>query len=154
MTSFSEKSNFQRTADWLKACGKEPNDKNLSTQFGCHLEELCEQLDEIIIAGSPSDNDQLELCSTRLKGLAHRLKQGATGIRIKDRVKLLDALCDGEVTGNGVAYMASFDKQEADRRVLFSNDKKLRPDGTAVILPGGKIGKAEGWVAPFLGDCV
>lgn len=153
MLPTSNKTNFQRTAEWLKACGKEPNDKNLSIQVGCHLEELCEQIDQILIVGSTSDNDQLELCATRIKGLAHRLKTGATGIRIKDREKFLDGLCDGEVTGNGVAYMAGFDKPEADRRVLFSNDAKL-VDGKPVILPGGKIGKPAGWVAPFLGDCV
>jgi hypothetical protein len=149
----SNKTNYQRTTDWLTACGKVPNEKNLSVQVGCHLEELCEQLDELIIVGSVSDNDALELASTRIKGLAHRLKQGATGIRIKDRVKFLDALCDGEVTGNGVAFMAGFDKPEADRRVLFANDAKL-VDGKPVILPGGKIGKPNGWVAAYLGDCV
>lgn len=153
MTSFSDKSNYQRTADWLAACGKEPNEKNLSVQFGCHLEEICEQLDQILIAGSVSDNDQFELCATRLKGIAYRLKTGSTGVRIRDRVKFLDGLCDGEVTGNGVAYMAGMDKPEADRRVLFSNDAKL-VDGKPVLLPGGKIGKPEGWVAPYLGDCV
>lgn len=149
----SIKTNFQRTAEWLAACGKKPSEQNLSLQFGCHLEELCEQLDEVMIAGSVSDNDSLELCSTRLKGIAHRLKTGAVGIRIKNRVNFLDALCDGEVTGNGVAYMANMDKQEADRRVLFSNDAKL-VDGKPVILPGGKIGKPTGWVAPHLDDCV
>lgn len=154
MTPFSDKSNFQRTADWLKTCGKEPSEQNLSVQVGCHLEEICEQLDEILIAGSPSDNDQLELCSTRIKGLAHRLKSGTTGIRIKDRVKFLDGLCDGEVTANGVAYLAEMNKPEADRRVLFSNESKLNEDGTAVILPGGKIGKSARYVKPFLADLV
>jgi hypothetical protein len=149
----SNKTNFQRTADWLAACGKTPSDENLSVQFGCHLEELMEQLDQIIVVGSVSDNDALELAATRIKGIAHRLKSGATGIRIKDRVKFLDGLCDGEVTGNGVAYMAGMDKPEADRRVLFSNDAKL-VNGKPVLLPGGKIGKPAGWVAPYLGDCV
>jgi hypothetical protein len=148
------KSNFKQTADWLKACGKEPNDKNLGTQVGCHFEEICEQLDELIVTGSVADNESLVMVSTRLKGLAHRLKQGATSIRIKDRVNFLDALCDVEVTGNGVAYMAGMDKEEADRRVIFSNNLKLNEDGTAVILPGGKIGKSSRFVKPFLGDCV
>jgi hypothetical protein len=148
------KSNFKQTADWLKACGKEPNDKNLGTQVGCHFEEICEQLDELIVTGSAAVNESLVMVSTRLKGLAHRLKQGATGIRIKDRVNFLDALCDVEVTGNGVAYMAGMDKEEADRRVIFSNNLKLNEDGTAVILPGGKIGKSSRFVKPFLGDCV
>lgn len=145
--------NFQRTADWLAACGKEPNEKNLSTQSGCHLEEFCELLDELIIVGSTSDNDALMEASTRIKGIAHRLKQGTTGVRIKDRIKALDALCDAEVTGNGVAYFAGFNKNEADRRVLFSNDAKL-VDGKPVLAPGGKIMKPAGWVAPYLGDCV
>lgn len=149
----SNKTNYQRTEDWLTACGKTPSDENLSVQVGCHLEELMEQIDQILIVGSVSDNDALELAATRIKGIAHRLKTGATGIRIKNREKFLDGLCDGEVTGNGVAYMAGMDKQEADRRVLFSNDAKL-VDGKPVLLPGGKIGKPAGWVAPYLGDCV
>lgn len=155
MTPFSDKTNFRRTADWLKACGKEPgNPDHLTTQIGCHIEELCEQLDELLIVGSVADNDSLVLASTRLKGIAHRLKQGQVGARIKDRVNFLDGLCDGEVTGNGVAYLAGFDKEEADRRVLFSNESKLNADGTPVILAGGKIGKSERYVKPFLADCV
>lgn len=155
MTPYSEKTNFRRTADWLKAAGKQPgNNDHLATQVGCHLEEICEQLDELTIVGSAADNESLILVSTRLKGLAHRLKQGHTSIRIKDRVAFLDALCDVEVTGNGVAYIADMNKEEADRRVLFSNESKLNADGTAVILPGGKIGKSERYVKPFLADCV
>lgn len=155
MEPFSNKTNFRRTAEWLRACGKEVgNNHHLATQIGCHIEELCEQLDELMIVGSVADNDSLTLASTRLKGLAHRLKQGATGVRIKNREKFLDGLCDGEVTGNGVAYLARFDKEEADRRVLFSNESKLNDDGTPVILPGGKIGKSERYRPPYLGDCV
>lgn len=155
MEAFSNKTNFRRTADWLKACGKEVgNNHHLATQIGCHIEEFCEQLDELLIVGSVADNESLIQASTRLKGLAHRLKMGNTGIRIKDRVAFLDGLCDVEVTGNGVAYLAGMNKEEADRRVLFSNESKLNADGTPVILPGGKIGKSDRYVKPFLADCV
>ena len=34
--------NFQRTADWLAACGKDQNEENVSVQIGCQLEEICE----------------------------------------------------------------------------------------------------------------
>ena len=37
--------NYQRTAAWLAACGKEPSSKNLSIQIGCHLEEMIELLE-------------------------------------------------------------------------------------------------------------
>jgi hypothetical protein len=69
------------------------------------------------------------------------------------RIDALDALCDTEVTGNGLAYMMGFDKPTADALVLDSNDAKL-VDGKPVILEGGKIGKPEGWKAPDLRGCV
>jgi hypothetical protein len=146
-------SNFQRTANWLHAAQKQVgNSKHLAVQVGVHLEEIAELLDELGIVGSGSDNDSLEMASTRIKGLAHRLKQGQTGIVIRNRVRALDALCDSEVTGNGVAYLAGFKKEEADERVLSSNESKLNADGTAVILPGGKIGKGPLYKAPSLAD--
>lgn len=148
------KTNHKRTAEWLAACGKKPGDEAaLAVQVGCHLEEICEQLDELIVAGSSADNDSIELASTRIKGLAHRLKQGKTGIRIKSRVNFLDALCDVDVTGNGVAFLAGLNKEEADKRVLDSNDAKL-VNGKPVLAPGGKIQKPEGWLPPKLHDLV
>ena len=61
----------------------------------------------------------------------------------------LDALCDTEVTGNGIAYLAGFDKNGADQEVLASNESKL-VDGKPVIQPGGKIGKGPNYRAPEL----
>jgi len=149
------KSNYRRTADFLAAGQKQPgNSAHLSTQIGVHLEEMAEFLDELLIVGSSADNDSLVLCSTRIKGLAHRIKQGLTSVRITNRVRALDALCDTEVTGNGVAFLAGFDKEEGDQRVLSSNESKLNADGTAVILPGGKIGKGPNYVKPHLEDLV
>lgn len=151
----SDKTNYRRTADWLAVCGKEPgNPKHLATQVGVHFEECMELLDELIITGSVADNANLAAAATTIKGLAHRLKQGATGVTIRDRARALDALCDAEVTGNGVAFLAGFSKEEADFRVLRSNDSKLNADGTAVILAGGKIGKSARYVPPFLLDLV
>lgn len=74
-------------------------------------------------------------------------------INPSDRIEALDALCDSEVTGNGVAYLAGFDKRGADLAVLASNDAKL-VDGKPVILPGGKIGKPPNWQAPDLSGFV
>ena len=151
----THKNNFQRTADWLAACGKQPgNDKQLAVQIGVDLEEFCEYLDELQIVGSNADNESVTLVSTRLKGVAHRLKMGHIGTRFRDRVNALDALCDREVTGNGVAFLAGMDKAKADERVLASNESKLNADGTPVILLGGKIGKSARYAPPFLMDLV
>lgn len=142
--------NYERTEAWLKACGKVPGPDALSTQIGCHLEEVAEFLDCLLLE-SESGQDMLTCVIDDLVDLANRIKRGHINARINDIMRefALDALCDGEVTGNGVAYLAGFDKSGADQEVLSSNEAKL-VNGKPVILLGGKIGKPEGWQAPDL----
>lgn len=150
----TNKTNYRRTADWLAAAGKQAGDeKDLSTQIGCHLEEVCELLDQLLIMGSNADGESITSASTRIKGVAHRLKQGQIRARFRSRVEALDALCDAEVTGNGVAFLAGMDKEEADLRVLRSNESKF-VDGKALLAPGGKIMKGPNFHPPFLDDLV
>jgi len=147
-------SNFERTADWLAACGKDQNEENVSVQIGCQLEEICE-----FMACLRTDKDGyarlLERSITDLVWFANKLKNRENFVYIPShlRVEALDALCDIEVTGNGIAYFAGFNKEDADDAVLNSNDAKLI-DGKPVILRGGKIGKPDGWTAPDLTDFV
>jgi predicted HAD superfamily Cof-like phosphohydrolase len=154
LVSEAQTSNFERTAAWLKACGKVPGPAALSVQLGCHLEEFIEFL-MCVDFDSAEDAESLERSVADLLRVANGLKKGMVmaGINPSDRIEALDALCDSEVTGNGVAYLAGFDKQSADMAVLASNDAKL-VDGKPVILPGGKIGKPEGWKAPDLSGFV
>lgn len=141
-------SNFQRTAAWLHACGKGKTVSNLSVQIGCDMEEYAEFL-EVIELDSQFDREQLDALREDLRRIGNLLKLGVIMARINqaDRIDALDALCDREVTGNGIAYLADFDKEGADEAVLDSNDAKL-VNGEPVILPGGKIGKPEGWEPP------
>jgi hypothetical protein len=142
--------NYQRTANWLEACGKEPSEANLSVQIGCHLEEFVELLLTI-----RTDKDGyarlLERCIGDLGWFATKLKRGESMAHIPHRLRVdaLDALCDCEVTGNGIAYLAGFSKDAADLEVLRSNESKL-VDGKAVILEGGKIGKPPSYSPPDL----
>jgi hypothetical protein len=142
--------NHQRTAAWLAACGKQPNVGNTSIQIGCHLEEFAELLRCI---RTDSEGGQLIIDRTvaDMDWLAVKIKKGDYTAHIPNhlREQALDALCDGEVTGNGVAYLAGMNKDAADQAVLASNDAKL-VDGKPVILEGGKIGKPAGWKAPNL----
>jgi predicted HAD superfamily Cof-like phosphohydrolase len=146
----AQASNFERTAAWLKACGKVPGPAALSVQIGCHIEEFVEFL-MCIDFDSAKDLENLESCVADMLHVAAGLKKGLVmaSINPSDRIEALDALCDSEVTGNGVAYLAGFDKRGADQAVLASNDAKL-VDGKPLILPGGKIGKPDGWTAPDL----
>lgn len=142
--------NFQRTADWLKACGKEPTIENLSVQLGVHLEEFCELL-ACLRSDSEGYGKLLERTKADLEWFAVKLKKREqfVYIPIHLRTDALDALCDSEVTGNGVAYLANFDKDGADQEVLASNESKLE-NGKPVILEGGKIGKGKDYKAPDL----
>lgn len=150
LVSESQTSNFERTAAWLKACGKVPEPAALSVQLGCHIEEFLEFL-LCVDFDSADDAESLERSVADLLRVANGLKKGLVmaGINPSDRIEALDALCDSEVTGNGVAYLAGFDKRGADQAVLASNEAKL-VEGKPVILPGGKIGKPDGWKAPDL----
>lgn len=141
--------NFRRTATWLQACGKYPSPNNLSVQIGCHIEEFVEFLKCVKLTFGEDTKDS---CCIALEEMAKSLKVGGINqarIPYGLRAEALDALCDCEVTGNGVAYLAEMDKDEADQAVLASNDAKL-VDGQPIIMPGGKIGKPEGWKAPDL----
>lgn len=146
--------NYERTADWLAACGKEPSTANTSLQIGCHIEEFCEFMRTLRTA-SDGYAKLIERTVDDLEWFASKLKRGEQTVHIPIhlRVAALDALCDTEVTGNGVAYMAGLNKPAADEAVLASNDAKL-VDGKPVILPGGKIGKPEGWTAPDLSQFI
>ena len=142
--------NYQRTANWLKSCGKEPTPENLSVQIGVHLEEFCELL-ACLRSDSEGYGKLLERTRTDLEWFAGKLKRREqfVYIPIHLRTDALDALCDSEVTGNGVAYLAQFDKDAADQEVLASNESKLE-DGKPVILEGGKIGKGKDYKEPNL----
>lgn len=146
--------NYQRTADWLKACGKHPSVGNASTQIGCHLEEIAEF---IKCLRTDSEGGQLILDRTvvDLEWLAGKVKRGHYTAHIPNhlRADALDALCDTEVTGNGIAYLSLMNKDGADQAVLAANDAKL-VDGKPVILDGGKIGKPGGWKAADLSSFI
>jgi hypothetical protein len=151
----AEATNFDRTAAWLKACGKEPlNPAHLSVQIGVHFEEIVELL-ECIETDCVEDNHSLECIADDMRLIATSLKKATTQAFIKTgrEVDALDALCDTEVTGNGIAYLSGFDKNGADKEVLASNESKL-VNGKPVLMPGGKIGKGPNYKAPDLSGFV
>lgn len=148
--------NFQRVSQWHAACGKVPgNPQHFSVAVGVDLEEWVESLACLELDLPPDAMNEASAAIALLSSVADLLKRGVAHARIADgkRVEFLDALCDRDVTGNAVAFLAGFDKDAADKAVLDSNDAKL-VDGKAILAPGGKIMKPEGWTAPDLKNFV
>ena len=142
--------NYHRTKRWLMNCGKEPSPENLSVQIGCHIEEMVEFMSTLDLQGLMVAHEIKDaLQSLSYLGSLAKSRTKVIGFKDGARTDALDALCDAEVTGNGVAYLAGFNKPLADWAVLAANDAKL-VDGKPVILEGGKIGKPEGWKPPDL----
>lgn len=142
--------NYHRTKRWLINCGKEPSPENLSVQIGCHIEEMVEFMSTLDLQGLMVAHEIKDaLQSLSYLGSLAKSRTKVIGFKDGARTEALDALCDAEVTGNGVAYLAGFNKPLADWAVLAANDAKL-VDGKPVILEGGKIGKPEGWKPPDL----
>ena len=149
--------NFRRTADWLAACGKEPgNPDHISAQIACDLEEVAEWLMCLdstdyavrvkIIRAHEALESVVELA--REHASAHKLY-----IDRDDHAAALDALCDRQVTADGVAYLMGWRKETADRRVMDANDAKL-VNGKPVIDASGKIRKPDGWMPARMDDLV
>ena len=156
--------NFLRVAEWLTTAGKEVgSNADMSVQVGCMLEEVGEFIEQLEIeAGSQSKSvaldtgfaaEHLGIGLSHIQALAQYLKAGEVSVSFLDPIAALDALCDIDVTINGVAFLAGWNKLKADVLVLEANDKKF-VDGQPVILPGGKIGKRPDWQPADLSECV
>lgn len=140
-----------RIPQWFLLSKKMPNGINMSTQGGVVLEEMAEFLRELTITSATGVSDVVRVeVITMLELIGKQLKDGAAHIYIYDRLQALDAMCDIDVSLNGFAHLGGFHKAAADMRVVDSMFDKINEDGTPVILPGGKIGKREGWEAPDL----
>lgn len=140
--------NYDRVSNWLTIAGKEKTQKNLSVQVGVHIEEFVEFLETLDFEDSVLNMKTEDACMF-LNMIGTALKKNGELVSIKDRVACLDSLCDQDVTLNGIAFLAGFDKNSADKEVLDSNDSKFE-NGKAVILPGGKIGKSASYIPPDL----
>lgn len=142
--------NYDRVSNWLKVAGKVPSVETMSVQSGVMIEEMAEFFETVHFTDNAGDgNVALQMVTAILHKIGDELKKNGRQLGIKDRVACLDALCDIDVTLNGVAFLAGFDKNAADDEVLNSNDSKFENE-KAVILPGGKIGKSSSYVPPDL----
>jgi predicted HAD superfamily Cof-like phosphohydrolase len=137
------------THTWFKKAVPEPQPRNLSTQFGVHLEEVGESLAAIQMQTLEGEQ-LLQLASDALEALGDFMKTHPGCIDITNSVEFLDGLCDQIVTATGTAYMAGYDIVGAMTEVNASNFSKFDKDGQPIFNENGKIMKGPNFFKPDL----
>lgn len=160
--------NFNKVSAWLKDAGQ--TTEHFNAQVACDMEEMGEYLEALGDAMDFPPQSHIGLmfsAATNLIDLISSYVRSLNGVGLFNKLieappykktKLLDAICDREVTANGVAYMLGFDKNLADQLVQDSNNSKLLVDADgnryARRNGDGKIIKPESFAPVDLSGCV
>lgn len=145
---------LENTLSWFETAIPEPNGNNIRPQFCAHLEEFNELLREV----HTNDHALLTLITAASKNLSDiqsRLKQMAPPeFSFPDRQATLDAICDGLVTGTGLAHMLGMDVINGLEEVNRSNYSKFDANGKPIFNENGKIIKGGNYTPPDLSSFV
>lgn len=139
---------LEDTISWFQRAVPEPTDNNLHVQLGVHMEEFSELLQEIF-SKDVTTACMLSAAKEAVRELANHLKKEQGVIAFPDRVATLDAICDGLVTGTGLAHMLSMDVVRGLHEVNRSNESKF-VDGQPIFNEQGKIKKGPNYHPPRL----
>lgn len=122
-------------------------------QVGVHVEEFGEFLTELDLADDDYQGKHLlGQAMLIIDALGNHLKDSqAVVLKLEATTNVLDALCDGIVTGAGTAYMLGMDLLGGLDEVNRSNFSKFDPaTGLPVFKSNGKIGKHFNYTKPNL----
>ncbi|UVX30978.1 nucleotide pyrophosphohydrolase [Klebsiella phage VLCpiP4a] len=127
-----------------------PTHKNVTTQIGCHLEEVAEML-EVLKSDNPFQSMVITDAKTALTALADRLKAYGedTYVKESDRAELLDALADQIVTATGIGTFLGMNVPGALSEVNRSNYSKF-VNGEPLFNENQKVMKGPDYTPPEL----
>ncbi|AHB79500.1 nucleoside triphosphate pyrophosphohydrolase family protein [Shigella phage pSb-1] len=137
-----------QTKKWFEIAVPNPTSKNISTQMGCHLEEVEEMLQTIYPNGI-YDAELLQRAQDALTNLANHMKRKADAYRIDVSTDLLDSLADQIVTATGVGTFLGMNVPGALAEVNRSNYSKFE-DGEPVFNENKKVMKGKDYTPPDL----
>lgn len=141
---------------FFKAAVPVPSVKNMSTQLGCHFEEVREMLQSLRPGLGHIDATYfINQAADALHALANLLKADETSIGSVDRVEFIDAVADQMVTAIGSAYMFGMDPLGAFNEVNASNLSKFDEHGQPIFDENMKVSKGPMYkkavLEPFAG---
>lgn len=127
-----------------------PTSKNISTQIGCHLEEVVEMLEELAPLTQNGDV-YLNTAINALSRLADSMKETDREVYApnSNRLAILDALADQIVTATGVGVFLGMNVPGALAEVNRSNYSKFE-DGEPIFNENKKVMKGKDYTPPDL----
>lgn len=144
---------------WFTKAVPSPENINITTQIGVHLEEVAEMLEPLRDAAANQETtDQMNFFIEVINHAQKRFKSHHESfkfdMRFVDRKDLLDSLCDQIVTAVGIAHMYELDIEGALQEVANSNDSKFDAGGRPIFNESRKIMKGPNYFAPDLSKFV
>ena len=136
--------------EWFKAAKPEPTVKDAWVQIGCHYEEVAELADAL---WDEEVQESAENTADNYKDTEDCFIHFLEDLSERQRIQLLDAICDQIVTAVGVAYMMGMDIEGALAEVNRSNWSKFE-GGVPVFNEQGKIAKGVEYTPPELSDYI
>lgn len=153
---FTVNDSVENCLTFFRAAVPVPTIKNMSTQLGCHFEEVREMIQALRPGLGHSDAKYfLDQADKSLHALAEMLKTDSAVISSIDRVEFIDAVADQMVTAIGSAYMFGMDPLGAFNEVNASNLSKFDENGKPIFDKNMKVTKGPFYrkavLEPFAG---
>lgn len=133
-------------AEWFHTAKPEPTNQNIIQQMAYHFEEVAEMCQAIHCDYMA---EQLKGLKAELLKVAQTKEESDNFISTVDKVALLDALADQQVTAIGVGTLFGFNMKGAFAEVNNSNWTKFI-NGKPIINEQGKITKGHHYREPNL----
>lgn len=134
------KDSVELCLDFFRAAIPVPTPRNVTTQLGCHFEEVREMIQSLRPALGHTDAAYfVNQAADALHALANMLKADQGSIGSIDRVEFIDAVADQMVTAIGSAYMFGMDPHGAFNEVNASNLSKFDENGKPIFDQNMKI---------------
>lgn len=137
------------TKTWFEKARPNPTERDLTTQIGVHLEEV-EEFVASLEGTTARAQSLLQEVSNILEEIADYIKATPGSVVVADDVEALDALCDGIVTGTGVAHCLGYDIIGAMTEVNRSNFSKFDDEGKPIYDANKKVIKGPKYFKPDL----
>lgn len=152
---FFPKDSVELCLDFFRAAVPFPTIKNVTTQLGCHFEEVREMIQSLRPGHAhPDAAYYMKQAEDALHALAEMLKKDSSSLGSIDRTEFLDAVCDQMVTGVGSAYMFGMDPIGAFNEVNASNLSKFDEHGKPIFDENMKVTKGPNYykanLEPFI----